>query len=605
MIVLGIADGHSSSAALLREGEIIGVAQEERLSRTKNQTGFPKLAIEELVADNLGGDFSRIDHVILASKIIDPYFIALDHYSQFSTHDWVREMHVYWKPYFYGDRAGADAYWSEWLHSGRRQNLGHHFDLDFLRSMPRIEALAHFNDHVRPATFARHFNAGAPASRRMDHHEAHAYYALYGGELRPEDRSGALVLTADAWGDGANWSAWTAAPDGKLTRVGGGSDHIVARLYKFVTLILGMKPNEHEYKVMGLSAYSKPSRYVSDVEAIFFEVLDFADGQFVSRKPLRDSYFDLKDRLEGHRFDNVSAGLQAWASKITCQWARHWLRKTGRDVLCFSGGLSMNIKANGDLLALPEIRVLSVPASGGDESLSIGACFAAAADRGVMPRGLSHVYLGSAAKEPRAGIPGFEILDGIGPTELARLLAMNIIVARCAGRSEFGARSLGNRSILANPSDPGNLSKINDSVKNRDFWMPFTPSIQAEHAGRYLDNPKSVFSPFMTIGFPTRPEAHRDLAAAIHPADKSARPQMVRQQDNPDYWEIIEAFRKATGIPGVLNTSLNLHGDPMNYTIEDAVRTVEKSNLTVLAMPHDRLACKPGAGAAVRAALAE
>src|SRR5207253_5422004 len=129
-----------------------------------------------------------------------------------------------------------------------------------------------------------------------------------------ERRMATLVLTADAWGDGQNWSAWTPLPDGSLKQVAGGRDHGVARIYRFVTLILGMKPNEHEYKVMGLSGYSRRSKYVEAGERILFEALDFRDGGFVTERPLKDGYFDLKDRLEGHRFDNIAAAVQNWST---------------------------------------------------------------------------------------------------------------------------------------------------------------------------------------------------------------------------------------------------------------------------------------------------
>jgi len=613
MIVLGVADGHNASAALMRDGLIVGMVQEERLTKTKNQTGFPKRAIEELVRDHLDGKFERIDHVALASLHLDPYFIALDHYANFTVHDWVTEMHQYWKPYFYGDRAKVEHYWRDRILSKTGLNRCHNHEFAFLSEMPRQDAAKRFNEIVRPGTIKRLFGCDTAVSKIV-HHKCHAYYGLYGNELSPADIPDALVLTADAWGDDENWGAWISDSRGQLTRIAGGADHGIARIYKFATLILGMKPNEHEYKVMGLSAYSRHGRYVEAVEQIFREALDFVDGKFVSARPLRDSYFDVQERLEGHRFDNIAAGLQSWASKLTLGWASHWLKATGKKVLCFSGGLSMNIKLNGDLALLPAVRHLSVPASGGDETISAGACFAFAAENGQQVKPIRHVYLGAntacvdgwdeCLNETALTRHDFEIMTGIGPHEAARLLARNVILARCVGRSEFGARALGNRSILANPSDPANLARINNSVKNRDFWMPFTPSIQAEHASAYLDNPKNIFSPFMTIGFKTMPETAKTIIAALHPADRSARPQMVRKQDNPEYWELIERFREMTGIAALLNTSLNLHGEPMNYSLADAVRTMSLSDLPCVLTSGDVLICKKSTVSDIKTALA-
>ena len=180
---------------------------------------------------------------------------------------------------------------------------------------------------------------------------------------------------------------------------------------------------------------------------------------------------------------------------------------------------------------------------------------------------------------------------------MARLLAADCVLARCVGRGEFGARALGNRSIVANPANPGNVKTINESIKNRDFWMPFTPSILAEHASKLIDNPKGVDSPFMTIGFESTMQARDSLVAAIHPADYSVRPQIVTRESNPDYWALIDAFRRITGIPALLNTSLNLHGEPMNYTVADAVRTVALSDLEFLVLPGNRLLYKQRAAA--------
>ena len=135
-----------------------------------------------------------------------------------------------------------------------------------------------------------------------------------------------------------------------------------------------MKPNEHEYKVMGLSGFSNSSKYIQEIENIFFEILDFKNGKFLSKKPLKDSYFDLKTRLEGMRFDNISSALQNWTSGMIIKWAEFWIKKTKKKGIAFAGGLSMNIKANGDLLNSKNVKWLSVPPSGGDESLCIGAC---------------------------------------------------------------------------------------------------------------------------------------------------------------------------------------------------------------------------------------
>ena len=611
MNLLGIAESHCSAACLMVDGRIVGMIQEERLTKRKGQAAFPKRAIEALIRGHLDDDSGRLDGIVMADKMAMPHIIALDRFSDFSVADHVREQHAYWHSHFYGDRSSSSEYWRDEFVAGHFLNRDHNHDFDFMRTMSGDESIEYFNRVERPAALARHLGWDG-STDQVDHHECHAYYALYGSAQDPERRDDTLVITADGWGEGRNWSVWLPRDDGRLEPIASGADHLVGRLYKFVTLILGMKPNEHEYKVMGLAPYSRSQHHIEATERIFFEALDFRDGAFVSDRPLVDSYFDLKDRLEGHRFDNIAAGLQNWASSLTCAWAQHWLRETGRRRLCFSGGLSMNIRINGDLLNMPGIDHLSVPASGGDESLCAGACFShwLGAGRPVEP--MAHVFLGCPANsddwsarlgETPMGEADFGMLERVDATATARLLAADCVVARCVGPAEFGARSLGNRAILANPSNLENVKRINEAIKQRDFWMPFTPSILAEHAADYLDNPKGVPSPYMTVGYDSKSSKRSDIVGGLHFADHSARPQFVTRESNPEYWALIEAFRAATGIAALLNTSLNLHGEPMNYTVADAVRTVALSDLDFLLLPDDRLLFKCSAEPQLRTIL--
>ena len=618
MAIMGVHCGHNSSAALLVDGCIVGAVQEERFTKRKNQVAFPVRAVEHLLSVHLGGDASRIEQVAMFTRDVDPVGLAVSRYSEFSVHDHVRENSEYWKSVFYEGAPNNGNYWREMFRRGELLNQDQGIDVSYMNSDASISELTRLvSDELRPAVLRDRFGYQGPQTA-YDHHLCHATYAFYGSQIPKRRWSESLVLTADSWGDGQNWSAYLVDGDGSLRKVSGGSEHGVARIYRFVTLILGMKPNEHEYKVMGLSGYSRPSKYVTAVEHVLSEALDFRDGKFVQDKPLKESYFDLKSRLEGHRFDNISAALQNWATRLTGAWMLHWLRETKTRGVCFSGGLSMNIKSNGDLLMLPQIDWMSVPASGGDESGSIGACFAAALERQQMITPMNQAYLGeieghmgsednweTGVRNAYANPSDYELLAGVSSLALAKLLAADVIVSRCAGPMEFGARALGNRSILANPRNPANLKQINDAIKNRDFWMPFTPSILEEEAGNYLVNPKQVASPFMTIGFATTPRARTEIPAALHPGDFSARPQFVSKEANPAFWQLIRDFQSLTGVPVLLNTSLNLHGDPMNASVADAARTLALSALEVLALSGDRLLVKRTALVRIRAILNE
>jgi len=172
--------------------------------------------------------------------------------------------------------------------------------------------------------------------------------------------------------------------------------------------------------------------------------------------------------------------------------------------------------------------------------------------------------------------------------EIARLLAEGHIVARFKGREEFGARALGNRSLLADASRPGVVKEINEMIKNRDFWMPFACSILEEDMARYIHNWEKWSNKnkpyYMIMSFDTTSEAHQDLAGGIHPYDKTVRPQLAKKIHNYSYHYLISEFKSLRGIGGLLNTSLNLHGLPLVHSPEDAFYLMENSSLKYLAI---------------------
>jgi carbamoyltransferase len=168
--------------------------------------------------------------------------------------------------------------------------------------------------------------------------------------------------------------------------------------------------------------------------------------------------------------------------------------------------------------------------------------------------------------------------------QTAELLAKGEIVARFKDRMEWGARSLGNRSILADPSSFDKVREINLAIKQRDFWMPFAPSIISERQEEYIENPKKIKAPYMVMGFHTKKRAQKELASAIHSYDFTARPQLLEENYNPSYYNLITNFEKLTGIPALLNTSFNLHGYPIVCTPIDAIDTLKKSGLKHLAI---------------------
>jgi carbamoyltransferase len=249
-----------------------------------------------------------------------------------------------------------------------------------------------------------------------------------------------------------------------------------------------------------------------------------------------------------------------------------------------------------------EVEELFVMPSAGDESCAIGAAiwaYARAGGENEAPvRGVGDLYWGpgfsgddaDTAVRPHADKLECRRSDDI-EAESAALLAEHKIIGRLSGRMEWGARALGNRSILANPSRPQNLRKLNAAIKMRDFWMPFAPSILQERRADYAVLAKGFASFHMTMAYDSTPLAREQLIAALHPYDFTMRPQFVAAEHNPRYHRLIREFEKLTGIGGVLNTSFNLHGWPIVCSPEDAVWTLLNSDLDYVTI-EDRLVRK-------------
>lgn len=253
----------------------------------------------------------------------------------------------------------------------------------------------------------------------------------------------------------------------------------------------------------------------------------------------------------------------------------------------------MNVKANKKIAEIPGLRDLVVCPSAGDESAPFGgAYFGYQHLSKTIPQNISDLYLGP-------DFSGQEIEQAIKEAlnksftarkyndiekQIAKLLANGKIVGRFKGRMEWGARALGNRSILMDPSRADLKTELNDQVKSRDFWMPFAATILEERQKDYIVNPKNIKGYFMNIGFDTTGKGKKALSAAVHPYDFTCRPQILRKEDNPDYYKLIKYFEDQTGIGAVLNTSFNYHGEPIVCSPKDALHTFAVTGLKYLAM---------------------
>jgi len=567
--VLGINDGHNAAACLYEDGQIIAAVQEERLRRVKNWSGMPTQAID-FVLKTAGISPGRVDWAA-----INGYHAAfpmtreqlLEEYER--NNDWDKTAQRKLKRMI---RAGA-------------KSLGM---LERIRSRRQ-------DDRVKEL-----LALGFPRERIVfvEHHTAHASAAYYGLANFYDD---ILVLTADGSGDGVCASV-SIGRKGRLERLHQiPMAHSLGNIYAMVTFLMGMVPLEHEYKVMGLAPYADPK----GAERVFQKFMGLI--RFNPRQPLGwektercpETYYSsrfFRSLLERERFDWIAGGLQRFTETILTQWVSNCVRETGVRRVALGGGIFMNVKVNKLIMELPEVEELFIYPSCGDETNAMGAAYCIYAEKAGIHKmaPLRDLYWGpqfsdaeveDALRTFRFRAPvQFQWVKNI-EHKVAERLAEGCVVARHAGREEFGARALGNRSILANPSDPRVIRIINEAIKARDFWMPFAPSLLSERASDYIVNPKRVPAPYMILTFDTS-ERRRELTAAIHPYDFTVRPQVVERMWNPRYHAILKEFERLTGIGGLLNTSFNLHGFPIASSPWDSLDVFDRSGLTTLAIEN-------------------
>jgi carbamoyltransferase len=576
--VLGIGDGDDAGAVLLADGRVIAAVNEERFNRMKLSIGFPRLAIQEVL--RLGNITpEQVDRVALAALI----------------EKWVPEP----KPNkgWFQRASRVDSLRNRAATALVKPLINVPGAYDAYLLVKRL-SFAGRRSNVERALMEMGFKA--PVSYHV-HHLCHA--------LAAHDASGfpeSLSISLDGGGDGASSNVCdiNSRQYSLLHKIQ--SIHSIGNFYAYVTHLCGFRATIHEGKITGLAAHGEP-RYID----ILRSMIRYEDGQIrnVSGYYQHSAINALRRMLPPDwTREDLAASVQQHLEEIAVPYVQYWLRRTGHKNLCLSGGVFANVRLNQKIAELPECENMFVFPAMGDGGLAAGAAYDAwrkscngAQDPGVSM--MRDAYLGPAftddeihAELTRAGIEYTHHNDI--ETVIAQLLAEKRVVARFEGRMEYGPRALGSRTIMYHPGDKSVNDWLNKRL-NRTEFMPFAPACLAGHENLLFDWNEASARPtrFMTITLDCSKWMKEHCAAVVH-VDGTARPQIVDKATKPSFHRVIERFHQITGIPVVVNTSFNMHEEPIVCTPYDAVRAYQLGRLDNLAIGSFLLGNPPRQSAA-------
>jgi len=536
---------HESAVCLVRDEEIVFATAEERLSRMKHDSGFPSRAIHAALA---AGGIDAADLTTVGFSMPRPHVALLHDLANVARGDVARSRWRTTAPllsFVQNSRHGGDA--------------GRLFDV----LGTAVKAKMHF----------------------FNHHLAHAW----SGAIMSTDPSLA-VLVMDGRGAREATTIWQREGGAlRLVETKAFPDSL-GLFYSRITQYLGFVPLADEWKVMGLAPFGEAGLNMDS----FVSVSD--DDYWVNGKQLMGAgSLDLAalekafgpprkaDEPIEDRHRAVAFAAQASVEQAVLAMARRTVRLTGSRRLALAGGVALNCKANGLILESGAVDRLVVQPAASDEGSALGAAVAALlAGRGdahFLPMMRADLGQDLDCEEAATALRTYKLpyVSVTDPAEAAaERLATGKIIGWFQGRTEYGPRALGQRSILADPRDVRIRDRVNAAVKFRESWRPFAPSVLEEHAGEFFEGCSD--SPFMIVTFKARHDALARIPAVIH-VDGTARVQTVKRATNPLYWSLIRKFADRTGIPVVLNTSFNLKGDPIVNGIKDAVQTFYSSGL--------------------------
>ena len=549
---------HDSAAAILKDGFVVAAVEEERFSRKKFDDDFPKMAINWCLKET-GITPEQIDSIAFYDKPVLKFERLLDNYMAVAPRGLYSFLDVIPK----------------WLHK---------------RLWIKEEIKKHLQGFQGDIIFP-------------EHHMSHAAHTFF---TSPFDE--AAILTVDGVGE---WST-TSFGSAENTSIKLTNDirwpHSIGMFYSAFTYFLGFKVNEGEYKLMGLSSYGKPKYY----DLILNEILDVKnDGSLhLNLKYFAFTYdkvmtnqkfaelFDIPPRKEDSKAEQIHYDIGASAQKvleeIMLRMANHVHKKTGMKNLCLGGGVALNGVANYRIIKEGPFENVHIPPSPGDGGSAIGCaqysyfCHAKNKRRREhnVERIQNNIYVGPSYSndEIKSFLDTNKIQYKFIATDLllkttAKLISEGNIVGWFQGKMEWGPRTLGNRSILADPRDPKMKDILNEKIKHRELFRPFAPSILEEYVSEYFE--LDIPSPYMLlVAKIKKPEK---IPAVTH-VDGTGRLQTVSKHVNSLYHSLINEFYKITDVPVVINTSMNVRGEPIVNTPEQAHAMILKTEMDYIMM---------------------
>ena len=585
--ILGIsAFYHDSAACLVRDGEIIAAAQEERFTRKKHDESFPQHAMEYCL-EHAGIDIREVDHVAFYDKPLLTFERLLETYIDYAPRgfrSFIKAMPVWL----------TDKLWT-------RENLA---------KKTGFEGTILFTEH----------------------HESHAASAFF-----PSPFESAAILTIDGVGEWAT-SSYGVGRDNTVELLGElRFPHSLGLLYSAFTYFTGFKVNSGEYKLMGLAPYGEP-RYVQTILDDLVDLredgslrldmryFNFASGLTMTNDDFADLFGGTARRPESEitqREMDLARSVQEVTEMAMLRMANHAHKETGEKNLCLAGGVALNCVGNGRLLRETPFEKVWIQPAAGDGGGAVGAALSVWYQYLDNPRSVSSVrsdamngsYLGPSFDSvairkilDEAGAVYREIPEGEMIALAANEIANGKVLGWFQGRMEFGPRALGGRSILGDPHSPEMQKRMNLKIKFRESFRPFAPAVVREKVSEYFELDDD--SPYMLLVAPVDRSRHvnvnsngsdqpqgidklkvaRSTIPAVTHVDMSARIQTVDRGNNPRFYDLITAFGAITGDPVVINTSFNVRGEPIVCTPEDAFRCFMRTGMDFLVIENFVLA---------------